>query len=100
MRRAVQFNNRIEKLCSGEETPITYREINNIDTNLSVELKKIFGRLYKYVINLQPVYSKYGKKDEFYKLIIDTETVCHCCGIGTMLNIFQVLWGLWIIISL
>ncbi|MEZ7516079.1 hypothetical protein [Flavobacterium frigidarium] len=89
LRRAVHNNNKIELLCSGKETPITYREINKIDNDLSIELKKIFGRLYKYVINLQPVYSKYGKKDEFYKLIIDTETVCHCCGVGTMLNIYQ-----------
>ncbi|MBK8599633.1 MAG: hypothetical protein IPN80_02940 [Flavobacterium sp.] len=89
LRRAVHFNNKIEQLCAGEEIPISYREINKIDSNLSIELKKIFGRLYKYVINLQPVYSRYGKKDEFYKLIIGLETVCHCCGVGTMLNIYQ-----------
>jgi hypothetical protein len=89
LRKAVHLNNKIEQLCIGEEFPITYREINKIDSNLSIELKKIFGRLYKYVINLQPIYSKYGKKDEFYKLIVDTETVCHCCGVGTMLNIYQ-----------
>ena len=89
LRKAVHLNNKIEQLCIGEEFPITYREINKIDRNLSIELKKIFGRIYKYVINLQPVYSKYGKKDEFYKLIVDKETVCHCCGVGTMLNIYQ-----------
>ena len=89
LRKAVHLNNKIEQLCIGEEFPITYREINKIDSNLSIELKKIFGRLYKYVINLQPVYSKYGMKDEFYKLIVETETVCHCCGVGTMLNIYQ-----------
>ena len=89
LRTAVHCNNKIEQLCSGDESPITYREINKIDHQLTIELKKIFGKLYKHVINLQPVYSKYGKKDEFYKLMIDTETVCHCCGVGAMINIHQ-----------
>jgi len=89
LRRAVHHNNKIEKLCSGELTPVTYREINKIDTNLSIEIQKICGRLYKYIVDRQPFYSVYGRKGDFYKEIIGEETVCSCCGIGTMLNKYQ-----------
>lgn len=89
LRRAVHHNNKIEKLCSGELTPVTYREINRIDTTLSIEIQKICGRLYKYIIDRQPFYSVYGTKGNFYKEIIGEETVCSCCGVGTMLNKHQ-----------
>lgn len=89
LRRAVHHNNKIEKLCSGELTPVTYREINRIDTTLSIEIQKICGRLYKYIIDRQPFYSLYGTKGNFYKEIIGEETVCSCCGVGTMLNKHQ-----------
>lgn len=89
LRRAVHHNNKIEKLCSGELTPVTYREINRIDTTLSIEIQKICGRLYKYIIDRQPFYSVYGTKGNFYKGVIGEETVCSCCGVGTMLNKHQ-----------
>lgn len=89
LRRAVHHNNKIEKLCSGELIPVTYREINKIDTQLSIEIQKICGRLYKYIIDRQPFYSVYGRKGDFYKEIIGEETVCSCCGVGTMLNKYQ-----------
>lgn len=89
LRRAVHVNNKIENLCIGDEMPITYREINKINLDLSHEIQKLSGRLYKYVIDLQPFYSIYGRKSDFYKNIIGEETVCNCCGVGTMLNIHQ-----------
>lgn len=89
LRKAVHSNNQIESLCSGDLNPITYRDLNDISIELSIELRKLFGKLYKYVIDLQPVYSRYGKKNDFYKGIVGIETVCHCCGVGTMLNVHQ-----------
>ncbi|MCL1665125.1 hypothetical protein M2T78_12725 [Elizabethkingia ursingii] len=89
LRSAVHLNNNIESLCKGETEPITYREIDKIDKNLSIVLRKMFGKLYKYVIDLQPVYSIYGHKKDFYKNIVGRETVCNCCGVGTILNIYQ-----------
>jgi len=89
LRSAVHLNNNIEHLCCGINKAITYREINKIDLKLSNELQKMFGRLYKYVIDLQPFYSIYGRKSDFYKDIVGNETVCNCCGVGTMLNKHQ-----------
>lgn len=89
LRTAVHSNNKIGPLCRGEVDPITYREIDKMDKELSIELRKLFGKLYKYVIDLQPVYSIYGHKADFYKNIIGQETVCCCCGVGTMLTVHQ-----------
>lgn len=89
LRRAVHCNNKIEELCRGELVPVTYREIKKIETQLSIEIQKICGRLYKYIIDRQPFYSVYGRKGDFYKDIIGEETVCNCCGVGTMLNKHQ-----------
>lgn len=89
LRRAVHHNNKIKELCCGELIPVTYREIIKIDSNLAIELQKLFGRLYKYVIDRHPFYSVYGTKSEFYKEIIGEETICSCCGVGTMLNKHQ-----------
>jgi hypothetical protein len=89
LRRAVHNNNKIEELCKGNVEPVTYREISIIDVVLSIELQKLFGQLYKYVIDREPFYSVYGHKSDFYKGIIGNETTCSCCGVGTMLNNHQ-----------
>lgn len=89
LKTAVHYNNKIEKLCNGELTPVTYRDLNKIDINLSIEIQKICGRLYKYIIDRKPFYSIFGTKRAFYKQIIAEETVCSCCGVGTMLNKHQ-----------
>lgn len=89
LRRAVYNNNKIEQLCKGEIEPVTYREISLIDENLSKELQELFGQLYKSVIDREPFYSIYGHKSDFYKQIIGNETICCCCGVGTMPNKHQ-----------
>lgn len=90
LRRAVHNNNKIEQLCNGEIDPVTYREISQIDNVLSIELQKLFGQLYKYIVDREPFYSVYGHKSDFYKRIVGNETICSCCGVGTLLNEHQV----------
>jgi len=89
LKRAVHVNNKIRELCDGEIEPITYDEIEIIDSELKKAIKLFCDKLYDNVIDLAPCYNMYEEIDGYYKKVVQRSSKCRCCGINKVLTKFH-----------
>lgn len=84
----IRKNNRIGELCQGHLEPITFDDINSIDTDLSDHLYTFCKSLYENVLGLKPFYIKHRHIDEHYKLFSKYNKFNRCptCGLKRLLK--------------
>ncbi|MEJ7822790.1 MAG: hypothetical protein WKF85_10740, partial [Chitinophagaceae bacterium] len=89
LKTAVHNNNKIRELCNGDIEPIKYKQIESIDTNLSMAIKTFCNSLYDYCLDLAPFYNTYEDTNTYYKKMVQKSKTCRCCGIGHVLTKFH-----------
>lgn len=85
---AFQSNNNIQGLCEGIIEPVTYEDIEGIDTDLSNKLKIFCESLYNYVAREATFCRYYKSINEYYKVFVNqnnqSKGKCPFCGLNTV----------------
>lgn len=89
LKKGVHNNSRIRELCNGTISPLQYGDIDEINPELSKQLKIFFNYLYDEVILKAPIYNDYERIEEFYKKLTGKSSICRFCGTGKILNKFH-----------
>lgn len=92
LRIAYSNNNQIEGLCQGEVKPFRFKDLQKEyeadgDWKLFLgSLKSFCNDFYTEHINLKAFQDRYGTFKEYYDALLGNDSMCHCCGIGTILT--------------
>ena len=85
-------NNQIEKLCRNEINPLRFddleKEYEGDDewNTLLNEIKTFCVDMYSKYVYLKAFEDTYGTMDAYYKALVKNDSMCHCCGIGSVLT--------------
>lgn len=92
LRTAYSNNNQIERLCRKEIKPFRFEDLLKVYKDdedwkaLLNSLKKFCNDLYTEYVNLKAFQDRYGTLSEYYKTLVKNDSICHCCGIGSILT--------------
>ena len=89
LKKAVHNNNKIRELCNGTLEPVKYSEIEEINSDLVVALKRFCNYLYDEVVKKAPFYNNYENINAYYKTVVKKSSFCRCCGINKVLTQFH-----------
>ena len=85
-------NNQIDKICNKEIEPFRYKDLekkykdNQEWKDLLNKLKQFCIDMYTEHIKLKPFEERYGTMKSYYNALVKKDSMCHCCGIGTILT--------------
>lgn len=85
-------NNQINKICNKELMPFRFKDLKKIYEgnqdweDLLKELKKFCTDMYTEHIKLKPFEDRYGTMKAYYDSLVKNDSMCHCCGIDTILT--------------
>lgn len=88
-------NNQIEKLCRNEINPLRFEDLKKLyegDDDWGDLLKaiKVFCvDMYSKYVYLKAFEDMYGTMDAYYKALVKNDSMCHCCGIGSVLTMYN-----------
>lgn len=92
LRTAYSNNNQIERLCRKEIKPLRFKDLQKVYKDdedwksLLNSLKNFCNDLYTEFVNLKAFQDRYGTMGEYYKTLVKNDSICHCCGIGSILT--------------
>lgn len=91
LRKAIYENNKIEELCEGTYTPISYKYLEScFKQDFEVEMlgyiKTFCTKLYEKCLSLKPIYDRYGKLKDYHDILVQDDDRCHCCGNTTLVT--------------
>lgn len=94
LRKAIYENNKIEELCEGAYTPISYKYLESLfKQDFEVEMlgyiKTFCTKLYEKCLSLKPIYDRYGKLKDYHDVLVQDDDRCHCCGNTTLVTKFD-----------
>lgn len=85
-------NNQIDKICNKELEPFRFKDLkkkfkgNQVWKDILEELKKFCTDMYTEHIKLKPFEARYGTMKAYYDSLVKNDSMCHCCGIDTILT--------------
>lgn len=92
LRIAYSNNNQIERLCRKETKPFRFKDLQRVYKDdedwkaLLKFLKNFCNDLYMEHVYLKAFQDRYGTMSEYYKTLVKNDSMCHCCGIGSILT--------------
>lgn len=89
LRRAVLNNNRIYELCANKLQPVMYDEIEASHPELVAPIRLFCNELYGQFAETKFAQKHFSDLRTYYDVVVGNDTLCHCCGVGTVLNKFH-----------
>lgn len=89
LRRAVLNNNRIYELCANKLQPVTYDEIGASYPELVGPIRLFCDKLYDEFAETEFAKEHFSDLRTYYDSVVENDTLCHCCGVGMVLNKFH-----------
>ena len=89
LRRAVLNNNRIYELCANKIQPVTYKELEASYPELVAPIRLFCDALYDQFAETVFAQKHFSNLRTYYDAVVGNDTLCHCCGVGNVLNKFH-----------
>lgn len=89
---AFESNNQIERLCRKEIVPFRFKDLlskykkDKEWKSFLESLKTFCNALYSEYVYLKAFEVRYGTLKEYYNAMVKNDSICHCCGIGSVLT--------------
>lgn len=94
LRKAVYENNKIEELCEGFYTPISYKELKeffkqDFEVEMLDYIKSFCTKLYERCLSLKPICERYGKIKDYHDILVRDDDRCHFCGNTSLVTMYS-----------